>query len=225
MEEQLEKEYHTPILVEDLGMIFRAEKSTKKEHLGIFRCFCGNEFTARLYHINSGWQKSCGCLRHNNKGKTTHGLSKDRLYTIWKNMLYRCNNPEYKYYHNYGGRGITVCSEWHDNYVTFKEWSLANGYADDLSIDRINVDGNYEPSNCRWSTRDIQSQNTRLIISTNTSGFRGVCWNKAINKWQVYLSIKGKRIHIGCFDTPEEGAIAYNNYVIENNLSHPLNPV
>lgn len=223
MEEQIEKEYHPPILVEDLGMIFRAEKSTKKEHLGIFRCFCGEEFTARLYQINSGWQKSCGCIR--GRKNVTHGLSKDRLYNIWKNMLYRCNNSKYKYYHNYGGRGISVCSEWQDDYATFKEWSLANGYSDNLSIDRINVDGNYEPSNCRWTTATVQNRNTRLLYKHNTSGFRGVSWIKSSNKWRARIEVNYKSINLGCFDTPEEGAIAYNNYIIENNLEHPLNPV
>ena len=220
MEEQIEKEYHPPILVEDLGMIFRTEKSTKKEHLGIFRCFCGEEFTATLYNINSGLQKSCGCIRR--RKNVTHGFSKDRLYKIWKNMLYRCNNPKVK---NYGGRGITVCSEWRDNYVTFREWALENGYSDNLSIDRINVDGNYEPSNCRWTTATVQNRNTRLLISTNTSGYRGVSWNKRAEKWKAKIIVNNKQIHLGSFDTAEEGAIAYNNYIIENNLEHPLNPV
>ena len=222
MKEQLEKEYHTPILIEDLGMIFRTEKSKSKHHYGIFRCFCGKEFTAALYNINSGRQKSCGCLRHN-KDKITHGFSSDRLYNIWKSMLYRCNNSKYKNYNDYGGRGITVCSEWQDDFNKFKEWSLANGYADDLSIDRINVDGNYEPSNCRWTTATVQNRNTRLLISTNTSGYRGVSWIKARSKWVAQIKVNNKKIHLGYFDTPEEGAVAYNNYIIENNLEHTLN--
>lgn len=75
-------------------------------------------------------------------------------------MLQRCENPNNTAYRNYGGRGITVCNEWHD-YLTFKEWSLANGYDESLSLDRINVDGNYEPDNCRWTTFSVQLSNRR----------------------------------------------------------------
>lgn len=222
MKEQLEKEYHTPILMEDLGM---RKYGNQNRTFGLYKCYCGNTFEAISQKIHSKTVQSCGCLRHNSKGKITHGFSSDRLYNIWKSMLYRCNNSKYKKYHNYGGRGISVCSDWQDNYATFKEWSLANGYADDLSIDRINVDGNYEPSNCRWTTATVQNRNTRLLISTNTSGYRGVSWIKARSKWVAQIKVNNKKIHLGYFDTPEEGAIAYNNYIIENNLEHTLNPV
>ena len=128
-----------------------------------------------------------------------------------------------KKYKDYGGRGITVCERWHsiENFIE----DMYPTYIEGLSLDRINVDGDYEPNNCRWVTKSIQARNTRLLMSTNTSGFRGVCWDKRVEKWRAYLSIKGKRIHLGYFDTPEEGAIAYNNYVIENNLEHTLNLV
>lgn len=222
MEEQLEKEYHTPILVEDLGMRFPTENSKEKRRFGLFKCFCGNEFEAQITYIKNGHTRSCGCLKHN-KDKITHGLSKERLYNIWSNMIQRCNNPKVTNYHNYGGRGITVCKTWQDDYTTFRKWALANGYSDKLSIDRINVDGNYEPSNCRWTTTTVQNRNTRLLYKSNTSGYRGVSWNKSSNKWQVKIKVNNKNIHLGSFNTPEEGAVAYNNYIIENNLEHTLN--
>lgn len=83
-----------------------------------------------------------------------------RIKTIWKNMRQRCHNPNFIYYHNYGGRGITVCDEWQD-FHTFEQWAYANDYSDDLTIDRINTNGNYEPSNCRWTTMKVQTNNKR----------------------------------------------------------------
>ena len=209
------------ILLEDLGMKFSTENSKKKKRFGLYKCFCGNEFVAQIAHIKSGNTSSCGCLI--GKNKITHGLKGHRLYGTWNQMMYRCYNSNIKAYKYYGGRGITVCERWHsiENFIE----DMYPTYIEGLSLDRINVDGDYEPNNCRWVTKSIQARNTRLLMSTNTSGFRGVCWDKRVEKWRAYLSIKGKRIHLGYFDTPEEGAIAYNNYVIENNLEHTLNLV
>ena len=94
-----------------------------------------------------------GCL-------ITHGHSHHRLYSIWSDMKRRCNNPKNKRYERYGGRGIRVCTEWANDFQKFYDWAMANGYADDLSIDRMNVDGNYEPTNCRWITFAQQQRNT-----------------------------------------------------------------
>jgi len=92
--------------------------------------------------------------------KKMHGKSKTKIYHVWSGMLRRCNNPKSKAYKNYGGRGIAVCSEWHD-FLVFKKWALSHGYDESLQIDRINNDGNYEPSNCRFVTRSINHQNRR----------------------------------------------------------------
>jgi len=138
-----------------------------KGRRAIVRCACGTEGTRALDGILSGRSRSCGCLMRDEAGPrlaaalTKHGEAtgrKSRLYRIWKGMRERCRYPQHKSWHRYGGRGITVAEEWSE-YAAFRDWALANGYTPDLTIDRINNDGNYEPGNCRWITR---SENSRL---------------------------------------------------------------
>ena len=143
-------------------------------------------------------------------------LTNLKLYKVWSSLKDRILNPKNKNYNNYGGRGITLCEEWKNNFKAFYYWAVSNGYLEGLSIDRIDNDGNYEPSNCRWSTRTIQNRNQR-ISKYNKSGFKGVSKSKGSNRYRSCI-FAGKRIHLGYFDTAEEGAITYNNYIIENNL-------
>ena len=154
--------------------------------------------------------------------RKTHGKSyNNRLYRIWISMKTRCYNPNFHAYKKYGGVGIEIYKKWRNNFEEFYNWSISNGYKDNLSIDRINPNGNYEPDNCRWADRTIQSRNIR-IQSNNKSGFHGVCFNKRLKKYNAVIKVAYKQKHIGTFNTKEEAALARDKFIIENNLNHPL---
>lgn len=129
-------------------------------------CLCGNETIARTSYIKSGHTKSCGCL----KTKKRHGLSNTRLQRIYYRMKSRCLDEKDVHYSNYGGRGIRICDDWLNDISSFFEWALNNGYDDNLTIDRIDTNGNYEPSNCRWATRKEQSNNMRKNLNITFNG-------------------------------------------------------
>lgn len=136
------------------------------------QCICGTIKEVDGFNIIKGKSISCGCVRKemSKQRMTKHGQTKTRLHTIWCSMRERCNNPNSQAYNNYGGRGIMVCKEWQDDYMNFYNWSMANGYEDTLSIDRIDVNGNYEPSNCRWADTKTQCNNTRSNIMITYQG-------------------------------------------------------
>ena len=208
-----------PILLEDLGMMFTTESSKQKKRFGIYKCgFCGTKFKADTGNIKSEHTESCGCYqkRRTSESTKTHGLVGTRLYKIWTNMKDRVFNTKNKRYSDYGGRGITICDDWLD-VQNFYNWAMLNGYSDELSIDRIDNDGGYSPENCRWVDITIQNRNQR-IRKDNSSGYKGVCYLKDSNKYKAVITINYKRIHLGLYPTAVEGAIAYNNYIIENNL-------
>lgn len=135
------------------------ERFSDEKVAWLCKCDCGNLKKVRATHLSSGLIRSCGCLRKEGS-HTTHGHSKhSRLYRIWGDMKTRCYNPNGTGYSRYGGRGIQICDEWRNNFQSFYDWALANGYSDALSIDRKDVNGGYYPENCRWETKHVQSIN------------------------------------------------------------------
>lgn len=159
-----------------LSVIEIAERK-KGKILWRCKCDCGNEVVALGENIRSGTTKSCGCLIKENGTKiapkvTKHGGSYTRIYRIYCGMKKRCLNPSSDAYHHYGGRGIKICNEWlgDDGFETFREWALSHGYEENLSIDRINNDGDYCPENCRWADKETQSNNTSSNLYLEYNG-------------------------------------------------------
>lgn len=153
-----------------------ADKGTYSETRWIVRCDCGTLKSVSPRKILSGNTQSCGCLRseqtvdYNKHSKKKHGGRYERLYTVWHNMKQRCYSETCKDYPNWGGRGICVCDEWKNDYANFRDWSLNNGYDPQLSLDRIDVDGNYEPGNCRWADWHTQAKNRTSSLNFEING-------------------------------------------------------
>ena len=183
-----------------LTVIKRAENRGKQVRW-LCKCDCGGETITSSQNLREGHTKSCGCynkdinrelhLKHGDGGRK----EKTRLYRIWAAMLRRCETPTTERYQKYGAKGISVCKEWHD-YINFKEWAISNGYADTLTIDRIDSKGNYEPSNCRWATAKEQANN---IFTNRKITFNGVTKNlqQWADEYQIYRKTLSYRLDNG----------------------------
>ena len=177
----------------DLKVLSLCEVINKRT-MWLCECKCGKLFVTDGWRIRSGKTKSCGCLSRelSIKRSTKHGMSKDRIYHIHRAILARCYNKNTAEYHNYGGRGIIVCDEWigKQGFENFLKWSLENGYNEKLSIDRIDVNGNYEPQNCRWATQKEQGNNTRKNVRINYCGE-----THTVTEWAEIMNMPYKRLH------------------------------
>lgn len=161
------------------------------------RCDCKDQ-TIRyvdIQNLKKGKSISCGCVTKETcrRNFTKHGQRNTRLFTAWNCMRARCNNPNNKSFKNYGGRGITICKEW-DEFVNFREWAINNGYNEEAtgkecSLDRIDVNGNYEPCNCRWVDAKTQSNNRRSNVVIEYKGEKHTA-----TEWGEILGIKGVTI-------------------------------
>lgn len=150
-----------------LTVQFRIRRSQCSKVYWSCSCDCGNTVEVRSYDLTSGHTQSCGCLRSKNLSdgiRYKHGLSFSHLYRVWASMISRTSNPNDKDYMNYGNRGIKVCVEWMNSFETFYAWAISHGYQEGLTIDRIDVNGNYYPENCRFVTRQVQANNKRETI-------------------------------------------------------------
>lgn len=217
------QELQTHRLIQDLGCMYPTEISKEKKRYGLYLCSCGKEFKAQTQNVKNKLTTSCGCFKIKNTSilLTKHKMCKHKFYYVWASMIQRCINIKNKYYKNYGGRGICVYKEW-EKFENFKK-DMYLSYKEGLSIDRINNNGNYEPSNCRLATKITQQRNTRILKSDNTSGYRGVDFCKNNKKWRARIVINAKEINLGRFNTAEEAGYAYDKYVIDNNLEHTTN--
>lgn len=173
-------------------LIVIEELKERKHGSKVYRCQCdcGNIVNVRKDMLKSGNTRSCGCLQREKarvvgKDKCTHGQSKTRLYNIYHHMINRCYNKNLLNFRNWGGRGITVCNEWKDNFMTFYEWAINNGYKDTLTIDRIDNNKGYDPTNCRWVTNKTQSNNRRTNILLTYAGK-----TQNIKQWSAELNTK-----------------------------------
>lgn len=186
---ELGKKYNYLTVLKDLGIINKRTRVSCK-------CDCGKIKECALDSLKSGNTKSCGCKKRNIIGVAhyVHGLVYHPLYHKWNGMKSRCYSLKYKSYRTYGGRGITLCDEWKNNFIAFYDWSILNGWRDGLQIDRINNDGNYEPDNCRYVTQDVNQRNKTNTRWVTINGERKILadWARVYNMTSSALSTRLK---------------------------------
>ena len=185
-------------------------------------CDCGKETTVRGSDLRNGSQVSCGCYAKEQAvlRMSKHGMSKSSLYALWKNIKTRCYNPNTNCSKYYFEKRIKVCDEWRNNFKSFYDWAINNGWKKELEIDRINSNGDYEPNNCRFVTDRVNTLNRQLLQVNNTSGYRGVNWNNQRNKWQARITVNGKRILIGFHEFRFIAALKRDYFILDNNLQN-----
>ena len=171
------------------GRLYVISRNGSNEHgraLWLCKCECGNIKTILSSSLINGSTNSCGCYNKetSRNRQLKHNKSNTKLYKVWQGIKTRCYDKNFMYYDNYGGRGIQVYDEWKNDFAKFYNWSMNNGYKEGLTIDRIDNDGNYEPSNCRWVTRAKQNNNMRKNILLHYHGEE-----KTISDWAIEFNL------------------------------------
>lgn len=170
------------------ALLYDGKKTASGKRKWLCRCACGELLYVTVGDL--GKTKSCGCLKIvNNKSRSKHNMTDTRIYNEWIGMKARCDNPKATHYKYYGGKGIKVCKEWGSDFLTFYKWAIENGYSDDLTLDRIDINKDYEPKNCRWVTMAIQNRNKR---SNRYLTFNGK--TQIIADWAHELGISSKSL-------------------------------
>ena len=176
------------------------------------KCDCGNTVVVRGENLKSGNTRSCGCIEKEHHNSIKHGMTRTRIANIFNGMKQRCYNPSYPQYHLYGGRGIKICDEWLNDRTKFFDWAFANGFVEsatqaECSLDRIDFDGDYCPSNCRWVNSYIQANNTRKNIFYEWQGER-----HTLTEWSRIVGINSGTLY---------GRINKLGWSIEESLTLP----
>lgn len=177
-------------------------RSKDKKTVWLCKCDCGNYKDVRASNLTSGATKSCGCLFYESREKVAeklkgekshfykHGLSNSRINSIYRGIKKRCYNKAEPAYKNYGGRGIKMCDSWKNDFMSFYDWAISNGYSESLSIDRIDVNGNYCPENCRWvdwRTQQNNRRNNRIVEYNGCS--------HTVSEWADILGVNKKTLY------------------------------
>jgi hypothetical protein len=185
-----------------LTVIELAGKNKYKANMWNCLCECGNHSLITTSSLRDGNNRSCGCLKREKliEKNRKHGMRRTRECEIWYGIIKRCENKKDKEYKNYGGRGIKISEKWRNDFMEFYK-DIGPMPSSKHSIDRIDVNGDYEPSNCRWATSSEQARNRRTPKS-NTTGVKGI--REIRNKWAVKIKINKKEIWLGTFKTLEE---------------------
>ena len=178
-----------------LTALYPTEKRKNRKVVWHCSCDCGSTLDVVSTSLSSNHTNSCGCYLK--ERITVHNMWGTPTYTSWDRMIQRCTNSKDMNYHHYGGRSISVCGRWLESFENFHE--DMGERPSETSLDRVDVNKGYSVENCRWASHTTQARNTRTPI-TNTSGTKGVSYNKSYNKWEVYIGVDKKRIRLGYFD-------------------------